>query len=89
MVILVLLPLSCTKLPEAGAPGKGNVAFETLTTKDTVPLKWGNLVSVSTSPNMSYVFQLWLQDEEGNLRMVIYDMRANILRTDARFIPRK
>ncbi len=89
VVILALLPLSCTKLPEQGTPGKGNVAFETLPTKDSVPLKWGNLVSVNTIPDLPYVFHLWFQDEQGNLRMVSYDMRANILGADVRVISRK
>jgi len=93
VVILALLSLSwsCTKIRESewGKPGKGNVAFETLPATDSVPLNWGKLVSVSSSPNLPYAFQLWFQDEQGNLRMVLFDMHANILWKDARFIPRK
>jgi hypothetical protein len=88
VVILVLLPLSCAKLPEWSTPGKG-IAVETLPANDSIPLKWGNLVSAQNSPNMQYLFQLWFQDEQGNLRLVFYDVRSNILMTNVRHIPRR
>ena len=88
VVILVLLPLSCAKLPEWSTSGKG-IAVETLPANDSIPLKWGNLILAQNSPNMQYLFQLWFQDEHGNLRLVLYDIRANILMTTVRHIPRR
>ena len=87
--ILALFPLSCTQLPEWEPPATASGALERLPTQDSVPLKWGNLVSVSTTPGSPYMSQLWFQDEQGNLRMVNYDMRSNNLWMTARFIPRK
>ena len=89
VMVLALLPLSCTKIPQWAGPGQGKVAIETLPTEDSIPLKWGNLVSVTTSPAARYGFELWFQDEQGNLRMVAYDMLANNLHPNVRFIPRR
>jgi hypothetical protein len=89
VMVLVLLVLSCTKIPQFSAAGQGTVAIEKLPAKDSIPLKWGNLVSVTVSPDAGYYFQLWFQDEQGNLRMAIYQMRTNSLSDEVRFIPRK
>jgi hypothetical protein len=89
VMVLALLPLSCTKIPQWATPGQGNVAIEPMPTKDSIPLKWGNLVSVATSPEVRYGFELWFQDEQGNLRMVVYDIQTNNLSANFRFIPRK
>ena len=90
LVVLVLLASSCTKLPEYVPAGKGDVAMETLSDKSSIPLKWGNLVSVTSSGgDAPDVFQLWFQDEQGNVRMVNYDIPTNSLFHIVRFIPRK
>jgi hypothetical protein len=89
VMVLVLLPLSCTKIGEQAVTGQGRVAVETLTTKDSIPLSWGKLVSVTMTPDAGYFFQLWFQDEQGNVRMVVYHMRTNSLMDQVRFIPRK
>jgi hypothetical protein len=89
VMVLALLPLSCTKIPDWASPGQGNVAVERLPTKDSIPLKWGNLVSVTTSPGVNNAFELWFQDEQGNLRMVVYDGRTNNLYANVPFITRK
>src|SRR4030042_7006914 len=88
VAVLALLPLSCTKMDQWAAPGQGNVAVEKLPTKGSIPLGWGNLVSVTPSPAGSDRFDLWFQDEQGNIRLVAYDLRTNNLLTEARFIPR-
>jgi hypothetical protein len=89
LAVAVLLSLSCTKLPEWEATGEGDIAVEALPEINSIPLKWGNLVSVSTNLNQPYISWLWFQDENGSLRMVTYDMRANKFSTTARLIPRK
>ena len=89
VMVLVLLLLSCAKIPEWAGPGQGDVAFEKLPGKDSIPLKWGNLVSVTLSPQGGYFFQLWFQDEQGTLRVVLYQMSTNSLMDQVRFIPRK
>ncbi len=89
VTVLALLPLSCTKIPQWAGPGKGSVAMETLPSKDSIPSKWGNLVSATASPDVRYGFELWFQDEQGNLRMAVYDLLTNTLHPNARFIPRR
>jgi hypothetical protein len=89
LVVLVLLTSSCTKLPQWSKAGQGNLAIETLPTMGSIPLKWGNLVTVTSSPDVGFTFQLWFQDEQGNLRMVLCDIRTNSLVDVVRFIPRK
>ena len=89
VMLLVLLPLSCTKIGEEAPTGQGNVAIETLPVKNSIPLEWGNLVSVTVTPEAGAFFQLWFQDEQGNLRLVLYHARTNSLMDIVRFIPRK
>jgi len=89
VMLLVLLPLSCTKIGEEVPTGQGNVAIETLSGKNSIPLEWGNLVSVTVTPEAGAFFQLWFQDEQGNLRLVLYHARTNSLMDIVRFIPRK
>jgi hypothetical protein len=89
VMILVLVPLSCTKIGEQAPTGQGNVAIETLPANNSIPLKWGNLVSVTVTPEAGAYFQLWFQDEQGNLRLVLYHARTNSLMNIVRFIPRK
>jgi len=89
VMVLVLLPFSCTKIPEWAGPGQGKVAIETVALKDSIPLEWGNLVSVTMTTQAGYLFQLWFQDEQGNIRMVLYQMRTNNLMDQVRFIARK
>jgi hypothetical protein len=89
VMVLVLLPFSCAKIPEWAGPGQGKVAIETVPLKDSIPLEWGNLVSVTMTTEAGYLFQLWFQDEQGNLRMVLYQMRSNTLMDQVRFIARK
>jgi hypothetical protein len=89
VMVLVLLPLSCTKIDEQAPAGQGNVAIETLPVKNSIPLEWGNLVSVTVTPEAGAFFQLWFQDEQGNLRLVLYHARTNSLMDIVRFIPRK
>jgi len=88
LVIPVLIILSCTKMPEWTVSGEGNLAVEKLPEIDSIPLEWGNLVTVNPNPDPS-ACQLWFQDENGNLRMIVYDMRANEFMPNARLIPRK
>jgi len=85
----VLLSVSCTQMPEWAPPGEGNIAFEKLPEKDSIPLKWGKLVSTNIDPNASYLCHLWFQDENGSLRMADYDYRTNKLSLNARLITRK
>lgn len=85
---LVCLPLSCSKLPRASSPGEGGeLAVESLTVADSVPLEWGKLVSVVNDPGSGELL-LCFQDEDGVVRMVYYNPRSGRLAPNARVIGR-
>ena len=85
--VLVLLALSCAKLPEQLTPPKES--FAQLPDENTIPSDWGNLVSTSSIPLYQDLVQLWFQDEKGTIHMVVYNLRTNRLNLESRMIPRK
>lgn len=86
LMALVLLPLSCTRME---GPGEGSVAIEKLPDAKSIPMKWGKLVQVSHRPEQEGRYQMWFQDDEGNFRIVTFNMRTNRLAPNARLIPQK
>jgi hypothetical protein len=88
VLILAVLPVSCVKMPEWAPAGEGDIATEDLPDADAIPLAWGKLVSV-TITEQDYFYQLWFQDEAGNVRMVGYDLRTNRLIPKARLFSRR
>ena len=74
---LVLLPVvvlsaSCARLPESGRPPEaGMLAVEMLDDQQSVPTAFGQLVAVSESPSNNT--RLWFLDEEGTIRMVLFN----------------
>jgi hypothetical protein len=82
-----MLILSCTRIE---APPQGvSLGTEKLPGLDSIPLEWGKLVSVSTTPIYQGTFQLWFQEENGRIRMVPYTPRGRYLTPNAVVIPRK
>ena len=77
VVVLVLFSLSCARISEASTPGEGAFFKKALPHVDSIPSKWGNLVSVSNVAGSRYWIQLWFQDENGNLRVVAYALQKN------------
>ena len=47
----------------------------------------GKMISISHTPDLAHVFQLWSQDENGNVSMVAYNMNTNRLLDNAMLIP--
>ena len=89
VVVFLLTILSCTRL-EAPAPPQGvPLSTEKLPALTSIPLEWGKLVSVTTTPIYEGFFQLWFQDENGKVRMVPFDIQNNRLISDAVVVPRK
>jgi hypothetical protein len=88
-VVLMLVGLvpSCAKMPEWETPGQG--AVEEFKDTTAIPSQWGKLVAVTNAPAFQYEFQLWLQDEEGRVRLVNYDLRKNRLMPTVRVINRR
>ncbi len=75
---LALLCMSCTRLPRQSQEVGGNVEVETLQNLGSVPAEWGNLVSASTHPINMQTMRLFFEDDEGTIRVVVYD--AQLLR---------
>ena len=88
-VVFISPIVSCTRLPEAPDQAKGTLRTEKLPALDSVPLAWGNLSAVTTSPEHPKWFQLWFQDESGNIRMVAFKLENRTLSSNAVSIPRK
>ena len=90
LVVVFLFPIiSCTRISEAPDQKAVRLGAEKLPALDSIPLEWGKLVSVSTTPIYQGVFQLWFQDENGKIRIVAFDIKNRCLIPDAAVIPRK
>jgi len=87
-IFLIVLLLSCAKIPE---PSAGySFAMEELPLSDSIPLKWGELIAVS-STNLKYPgwVQLWFQDKEGTIYMVPYDVEIRKFGQYYRYLKRR
>ena len=87
MAVILVLGASCTRLGEAGS-GEQKLVLENLTRPDSIPAKWGKLVSVSSVQSEEKWAQLWFQDDEGIIRIVPYNVSDNYLSNQARIIRR-
>jgi hypothetical protein len=85
-VVLVLLALSCTRLPDAGS---GEIASQELPQMDAIPANWGQLIAVSNVTHYPDHVQLWFQDSDGAIRMVPYSVTGGNFVGHYRMIPRK
>ena len=84
---VVLISLSCTKLPEAGTPGR--MAVQDLPPSlAVVPLEWGSLVAASPMAGAN-ASALWFQDDSGTVRLVAYDHETLQLWPQAKVIRRR
>ena len=88
VVALIVLHVSCVKLPQTQSPKEGEVISEKLVETNSIPADWGKLISVVNTADAT-VFQLWFQSEKGDVHMVTYDMRYNRLAKYAKLIPQK
>jgi hypothetical protein len=77
LIMVALLPLSCTKLDKMMEEGTETLVEEKLPEDGSIPSEYGNLVSVSSVVAFPDFMQLWFQDEKGDLRMVRYSISAN------------
>ena len=87
--VLVLLALSCAKLPEPPTLAQKSVEVAKLPDENAIPMEWGNLISVSSVPTYPSSVQLWFQDEKGTIRMVAYGLETHMFNLNSRMIPRK
>jgi len=87
--VLLLLALSCAKLPEPPTSPQKSVEVVKLSDDNAIPSDWGNLISVSSVPAYPSSVQLWFQDEKGTIRMVAYGLETHKFNLNSRMIPRK
>jgi hypothetical protein len=87
---LIVAMLSCTKLSEREVPTgmEQGLKMEVSALGDSIPLKWGELVAVSSASQYSVV-QLWFKDNEGNIYMVPYNTQTNTFFTNYKHIKRR
>jgi hypothetical protein len=85
VLMLILVSLSCARLPETGPIESDEL--EVLLGVKPVPAAWGNLISVTDKGGPR--FQLWFQDDQGTVRMVGYDVRYRSLVPEVALIPRQ
>jgi hypothetical protein len=86
-LVIVLLPLSCSRIERPPPAGEEAVA-EQLPALNAIPLEWGNLISVSRPPGESLWLLLTFQDEAGTIRIVFYNAVDELLSADVRVIGR-
>lgn len=89
LLIIVLLPLSCAELDSTVDIRTENLVEEKLPENGSIPMKYGNLVSVSSVAKYPDFLQLWFQNENGDLRMVRYIVSKNCFLIDSHLIPRQ
>jgi len=73
---------SCAKLPPTPAK-EGALPVEKLAQTNSVPADWGRLTSATISPDFPRQVQLWFQNDQGEIRLVFYDMPQNKLMAEA------
>jgi hypothetical protein len=80
MSAVFMMGVSCTKVKVPGV-GEQKVVLEQLTHPDSIPAKWGKLVSATMTNFMGVESwtQLWFQDEEGTIRVVGFNNAGNYL----------
>jgi len=88
VLLLLLLPLSCTRIQKPATSGDTALPTEQLTSLDAIPADWGELVSVSAPPGWSDALLLWFEDADGTIRAVLYNATTAQLARDARVIRR-
>jgi len=87
LCIALLAGASCARMGQPG-PDEQTLTLQKLPNADSIPARWGKLVSVSSVPGVENWAQLWFQDDEGTVRMVPYNVSDNYLSGQARIIRR-
>ena len=89
VLLIVLLSLSCAKLPETPSAITGGMKMEVLQLGNTIPLQWGDLIAVSSVNQYPAWVQLWFKDKEGNFYLIPYNIEANQFTKDYRYFNRR
>ena len=87
ILLVLLIQISCTKLPQA-PKGEGAFATVDIIQTNSIPAEWGKLVSATVSPDFPRRVQLWFQNEAGEIHLAFYEMPQRQLAPKAVMIPR-
>lgn len=74
LVLALVLLLPACKLPERSISQAGAAPNEALVAADKIPAAWGNLVAVSSVAEYPDLVQMWFQDDQKNVRMVVFQV---------------
>ena len=87
-LLLILFPglVSCERLPTS-VPLRPTLAVESLSSPDSIPAEYGNLVSVTVSS--PFDAQLWFEKPDRTIVLVRINYASGGLGSSALVIPRK
>ena len=88
LVLIAMLACACAELPDRGGDEAAMLPKVNIGADLTVSGEWGNLVAVSNSTSFPDLFQLWFQDEAGNIHMVVYDDETRSMKSMSVLIQR-
>ncbi len=77
LAVVAIVP-ACTKISEPAPAGEA-LAVEQLPGSGVVPEAWGTLVDVGSVAEYPHLAQMWFQDREGNIRLVVLDLSTDRL----------
>ncbi len=90
MVMLLLASLAgCAPIPGSDVEDGERLEMVQLPDTRTIPAEWGNLTAVSNSSKFPDVFQLWFENEAGEIYLVVFDNQSRTLLTSSRVINRR
>ena len=91
LTMLLLLAVLCSCAPLPGSDVDESVTLPMIQLDDTytIPAEWGSLAAVSNSSKFPDVFQLWFENEAGEIHLVVFNNESRALLTTSRVIARR
>lgn len=93
MIVIAALLLAsvaaCAPIPGSEVADSQRLEVVQLPDTRTIPAEWGNLAAVSNSSKFPDVFQLWFENEAGEIYLVVFDNQSRSLLTSSRVISRR
>ena len=86
---LIAALCACAPIPGSEVDEADSLPVLQLPDTRTIPAEWGSLASVSNSSKYPDVFQLWFENESGEIHLVVFDNKSRTLLTSSRVITRR
>jgi len=87
LILICVFVLSCQKLEQA--PPTSTLKFEQIKLLDAIPIEFGNLIAITTSPEYPGWAQLWFQKQDKTIVVVKVQWGKGYLNQEATIIPRR